>query len=120
MAPSLALNHRGRPPVLTITSRDSSVVGGRSPAAFTWTYVHLDSSLCSLLLLLPLKITAGEVLNELRSGPDMKTYCDAVTAIRRLRRKSWACMKTVVHQRWDGIGIRFCGSRLTVVGKWVI
>lgn len=50
----------------------------------------------------------------------MKTYCDAVTAIRRLRRKSWACMKTVVHQQWDGIGIRLCGSRLTVVGKWVI
>lgn len=37
----------------------------------------------------------------------MKTYCDAVTAIRLLRRQSWACMKTVVHQRWDGMGLDY-------------
>lgn len=93
MAPILALNHRRRLPVLTITSRDSSVVGSRSPAAFTRTRVHLNLPLCLLLLPVLLMITAGEVFNECWSGLAMLAYCDAVTAIRCVRHKNGLCKK---------------------------
>lgn len=70
----LALKHSGRPSVLKITSRDSNIEGGRTPAALTRTPVQLNLLLCLLLLLLLLLITAGEVFNECRSGPPVLAY----------------------------------------------
>lgn len=56
--------------MLTITSGDSSLVGGQSPAAFTWTRAHPDLPLCSLFLLL--LIAAGEVFNGSSGAPAMR------------------------------------------------
>lgn len=64
--------------------------GGRSElsGSHTGPRIHLNLPLRSPpFLLLPL-ITAGGVSNERGRGPATKAHCDAVTAIRCVRRKS--------------------------------